>query len=134
MTTTTTTTTIAHVTLATRNVRQTSRFFEVTLGLRPLDRPSNIPFHAAWLAVAPGQEIHLIEVQDFAPSDFEREYGRHIAITYPQSGISKLKERLQEQGAQLVLPLRATPGGVERFFFRTPDGYLFEVIAEEEKP
>ena len=59
---------IAHFTLATRDVPRASRFFESTLGWRPVSRPGNIPRVAAWLAIAPGQELHLVEVTDFAPS------------------------------------------------------------------
>jgi catechol 2,3-dioxygenase-like lactoylglutathione lyase family enzyme len=119
---------IAHVTLATRDVRRTSQFFTETLGWQPLERAANIAVAAAWLQISPGHELHLVEVPDFEPSPFEREYGRHIAVTYPHDGFVGLKERLRQQGAQLVEPLRETP--VERFFFRDPNGYLFEVIAE----
>jgi catechol 2,3-dioxygenase-like lactoylglutathione lyase family enzyme len=119
---------IVHVTLATRDVRRTSQFFAAALGWRPLDRPGNIPRPAAWLEVGPGQEVHLVEVPDFEPSPFEGEYGRHVAITYPEEGFTALKERLREHGAELIAPDRATP--FTRFFFRDPNGYLFEVIAE----
>jgi catechol 2,3-dioxygenase-like lactoylglutathione lyase family enzyme len=120
---------IAHVTLAVRDVRHASAFFAATLGWRPVDRPSNIPLPAAWLEIAPGQELHLVEVPDFQPSPFEREYGRHVAVTYPRDGFADLKERLRQQGVELVEPLR--PTRAERFFFRHPDGYLFEVIAAQ---
>jgi catechol 2,3-dioxygenase-like lactoylglutathione lyase family enzyme len=121
---------LAHVTLATRDVRRASQFFAATLGWRPLDRPNNIPMAAAWLEIAPGQELHLVEVADFAPSPFEREYGRHVAVAYPREGFAGLKERLGQHGAEVIAPLRETPS--ERFFFRDPEGYVFEVI--EERP
>jgi catechol 2,3-dioxygenase-like lactoylglutathione lyase family enzyme len=124
--------TIAHFTLATRDVRRTSRFFADALGWRPLDRPNNIPMPAAWLEIAPGQEIHLVEVPDFTPSPFEQEFGRHIALTYPRDGFAALKERLRRHGAELIAPARETP--FERFFFRDPNGYVFEVIAAERQP
>jgi catechol 2,3-dioxygenase-like lactoylglutathione lyase family enzyme len=119
---------IAHFTLATRDVKRTTRFFAETLGWRPIDRPSNIPFAAAWLEIGPGQEMHLIEVADFEPSPFEREYGRHIAVTFPRDGFTGLKDRLRREGAEVIAPLRE--GNVERFFFRDPNGYILEVIAE----
>jgi catechol 2,3-dioxygenase-like lactoylglutathione lyase family enzyme len=120
---------IAHFTLATRDVRRTSAFFTATLGWKPLDRPNNIPMAAAWLEIAPGQELHLVEVADFAPSPFEREYGRHIAIAFPVAGFAGLKERLRGQGAEVIASLRPTP--FERFFFRDPNGYVFEVVPAE---
>jgi catechol 2,3-dioxygenase-like lactoylglutathione lyase family enzyme len=120
---------IAHVTLATRDIGRASRFFATTLGWRPIERPNNIPMPAAWLEIAPGQELHLVEVADFQSSAFEREYGRHIAIAYSREGFPALKERLQQQGAELIAPLRPTSS--ERFFFRDPDGYIFEVVATD---
>jgi catechol 2,3-dioxygenase-like lactoylglutathione lyase family enzyme len=123
---------IVHFTLATRDVRGTSRFFAATLGWSPLVRPGNIRRPAAWLEIAPGQELHLVEVPDFEPSPFEREYGRHCAITYPRAGLVALKERLKQHGAELIAPDRGTP--FERFFFRDPNGYLFEVIEAERTP
>ena len=119
---------IAHITLAARDVRRTSEFFASTLGWRPLDRPNNIAVPAAWLEIAPGQELHLVQLADFEPSPFEREYGRHIAVTYPPDGFAGLKARLGAAGAEVIAPLRPTP--FERFFFRSPDGYVIEVIAE----
>jgi catechol 2,3-dioxygenase-like lactoylglutathione lyase family enzyme len=120
---------IAHFTLATRDVRGTSEFFAAALGWKPLNRPSNIPMAAAWLEIAPGQELHLVEVADYTPSPFEREFGRHIAIACPQAEFAGLKERLRGQGAEVIAPLRPTP--FERFFFRDPNGYVFEVVPEE---
>jgi len=122
---------IAHLTLATRDVRRTSAFFTATLGWKPLNRPNNIPMVAAWLEIAPEQELHLVEVADFAPSPFEREFGRHIAIAYPVAGFAGLKERLEGQGAEVIAPLRPTP--FERFFFRDLNGYVFEVVPAERK-
>jgi len=119
---------LAHITLATRDVQRTSAFFEATLGWRPLDRPGNIPMQAAWLQIAPEQELHLAYVADFEPSPFEREYGRHFAVTFPRESFATLKERLARNGAELIAPARETP--VERFFFREPNGYVFEVVAE----
>jgi catechol 2,3-dioxygenase-like lactoylglutathione lyase family enzyme len=117
---------LAHITLAVRDVRRASRFFAAVLGWRPLDRPNNIALPAAWLEIAPGQELHLVEVADYAPSPFEREYGRHIAVAYPRDSFAGLKERLQQHGARLVAPLRET--AFERFFFTDPEGYVFEVV------
>jgi catechol 2,3-dioxygenase-like lactoylglutathione lyase family enzyme len=120
---------LAHITLATRDVRRSAVFFEETLGWRPIARPANIDRPAAWLAIAPGMELHLVEDLDFEPSRFEREFGRHIAVTFPLAAFPALQERLQARGATLIEPLRDTP--FQRFFFRDPNGYVFEVVEEE---
>lgn len=122
----------AHVTLATRDVRRTCEFFERALGWTRISRPGNIEVPAAWVEIAPGQEIHIIEIPDFAPSAFEREYGRHIAVTYPKDGFDELRQRLREHGAEIIPPIRATP--FTRFFFREPNGYIFEVIEDSYTP
>ncbi len=119
---------IAHFTLATSDLRRARDFFAGAFGWTPIERPSNVAHPTAWLEIAPGQEIHLVEVPDFKPSDFEREYGRHIAVFHPRGDFPALKERLIERGAELKAPLRETT--FERFFFRDPDGYFFEVIEE----
>ena len=76
--------------------------------------------------IAPGQELHLNEIPDFKVSPFEREYGRHIAVDFPGSGFAALKERLKQHGAEVIAADRPTP--FERFFFRDPNGYVFEVL------
>jgi catechol 2,3-dioxygenase-like lactoylglutathione lyase family enzyme len=119
---------LAHITLATRDVRRSSAFFESAMGWRPIARPNNIGRPAAWLAIAPGMELHLIEDPAFEPSRFEREFGRHIAVTVPLGEFPAHRERLQALGATLIDPLRDTP--FRRFFFRDPDGYVFEVVEE----
>ena len=81
---------------------------------------------AAWLRIAPGQDLHLLRVPDFEPSDFEREFGRHFAVEYPVDDFPAFKDRLAERGAELIDPIRETP--FERFFFRDINGYIFEVV------
>jgi catechol 2,3-dioxygenase-like lactoylglutathione lyase family enzyme len=119
---------LAHITLATRDVARASAFFAEALGWRPIARPGNID-RAAWLAIAPGVELHLVEDPEFEPSPFEREFGRHVAVTFPLAGFPALQERLIARGATLIDPIRETP--FRRFFFRDPDGYVFEVIEED---
>lgn len=119
----------AHLTLATRDVSRSLQFFSAALRWQPIERPNNIGRPAAWLEMAPRQELHLVEVQDFAPSPFEREFGRHLAIAWPQTDMPDLRRRLTTEGAELIEPLRPTP--FERFFFRDPNGYVFEVVAAE---
>jgi len=119
----------AHLTLATRDVERSLRFYSRALSWRPIDRPNNIGRPAAWLEIAPGQELHLVEVADFSPSPFEAEFGRHFAIAVPGSDFDGLKRRLLEHGGTLSAPIRETP--FPRFFFQDPDGYVFEVVAAE---
>lgn len=118
----------AHLTLAVRDVDRSRDFFATALHWRPIDRPSNIPMRAAWLEIAPGQELHLVEVDDRATGPFDREYGRHVALRIPAAECPALRERLAALGAEVIAARRPTP--FARFFFRDPEGYVFEVIED----
>lgn len=122
----------AHLTLATRDVPRTAAFFERALGWRRVSTPGNTPeqLRAAWVRLAPGQQLHILHVDGFEPSPFEAEFGRHFAVFHPAADFPALKRRLVEHGAALVDPIRPTP--FERFFFRDFNGYVFEVIAREQ--
>ena len=117
----------AHLTLPTQDVERTSSFFEKTLGYSRWPVPGNSTVEALWLDLVRGQEMHVFFVEGFQVSPFESEFGRHVALFHPLADFPALKQRLLEQGAELVEPLRTTP--FERFFFREPvNGYFFEVI------
>lgn len=120
---------LAHVTLAVRNVEQTIQFFESVFGWQPIHRPDNIAGTAGWLDIGNGNQIHLLQFPDFEPSPFEAEYGRHIAVFYAGSEFPALKQRLADANAELIEAKRPTP--FERFFFREANGYVFEVIDQD---
>ncbi len=118
---------LAHLTLPTRDVERTASFLEKTLGYTRDPLPDNIPCETVWLNIGQGQQVHVFHVEGFEVSPFELEFGRHVAVFYPLAQFETLKERLRQEGAELIEPLRATP--FERFFFREPvNGYFFEVI------
>lgn len=116
----------AHLTLATPDVDKSRKFFTATLGWESIDRPENVRTKGAWLRMGPGQELHLNEVEDFQSPRHEDEFGRHIALELPASEFESLRQRLVKHGAELIAPRRDTP--FKRFFFRDPNGYMFEVI------
>ena len=118
---------LAHLTLPTRDVERTASFLERTLGYSRDPLPDNIPCETVWLNIGQGQQVHVFYVEGFEVSPFELEFGRHVAVFHPLPQFETLKERLRQEGAELIEPLRATP--FERFFFREPvNGYVFEVI------
>ena len=118
---------ILHATLATRNVDATVGFFHSVFGWQVIKYPSNVSLKAGWLRIDDQQELHVVEAADFEPSVCEREYGRHIALSFPESRWEELQRRLVAAGAELIEPQRDTP--FRRLFFRDPNGYVFEVIA-----
>ena len=116
----------AHLTLAVSDLDRSLEFFRDTLGWQQIDHPSNAPVNGVWLRMGPGQELHLNEVANYEPPRHEDEFGRHVAVEFPATGFEALKTRLVARGAELIAPRRETP--FERFFFRDPNGYLFEVV------
>jgi catechol 2,3-dioxygenase-like lactoylglutathione lyase family enzyme len=123
---------ILHLTLATRDVQRTAAFFARTFGWRSIDRPANVRATAAWLEIGPGQELHLVHVDEFQPSPYEGEYGRHFAVSYPREGLDALRARLRQHGAEVFEADRETP--FQRFFVRDPNGYVFEVVEARRSP
>lgn len=121
-----------HLTLGTQDVIATREFFAKTLGWQQIARPGNVDVEAAWLDIGDGQQLHILHVSGFEPSPFEAEFGRHFAFDYPLSEFAGLKERLVENGAELLDPIRETP--FERFFFKEPNGYIFEVVDQDREP
>ena len=121
-----------HLTLATRDVIASREFFLKTLGWEQIPRPGNIDIEAAWLDIGDGQQLHLLHVEEFVPSPFEAEFGRHFAFDYPLSDFRSLKKRLMTHGAEIIEPIRDTP--FERFFFREPNGYIFEIVDADRQP
>ena len=63
---------LAHITLATRDAKRSAAFFHEVMGWTPIGRPTNNAKPTSWLQIAPGQELHLVEVPDFEPSPFEQ--------------------------------------------------------------
>ena len=121
-----------HLTLATRDVIAAREFFLSTLGWKQISRPGNIDIEAAWLDIGDGQQLHLLQKEGFEASPFEAEFGRHFAFDYPLDEFPALKERLLAHGAELIDPIRETP--FERFFFREPNGYIFEMVSANREP
>jgi catechol 2,3-dioxygenase-like lactoylglutathione lyase family enzyme len=119
----------AHLTIATRDVERTAAFFEQTLRWVRVPIAANTPVKAVWMQVGPGQQIHVLHVEGFEVSKFEAEFGRHLAMFHPGADFPAVKQRLISHGAELFDPIRPTP--FERFFFKDPNGYMFELIAQE---
>ena len=120
----------AHLTIAVCDARASAEFFQRTLGWKIIRMPSNIDIEAAWVEVAPGQQLHILTIPGYEPSPFEAEFGRHFAFFHPGADFVALKQRLADNGATLIEAIRPTP--FERFFFRDPNGYFFEMINRED--
>ena len=119
----------AHLTLATQDAAKTADFFEATLRWKRLEMPANIDVTAIWMDIGSGQQVHILQIEGFEVSPFEKEYGRHVAFFHDRADWLSLQERIREAKSDVVPPLRETP--FPRFFFHDPNGYLIEVIERE---
>ncbi len=125
----------AHLAMASVDVQATARFLCDTMGWSRIETPANATMNLVWLDLSPerdrSEQIHLIHVADFRISSFDREFGRHLAVTHPHADMAALRQRIEAHGGELIEPMRSTP--FERFFFREPtNGYIFEVINLEQ--
>ena len=116
----------AHITFACRDIELTGAFLEDVMGWPRAAVPENAAGMVVWLTIGPEQELHIIKVDDFEPSPFEREYGRHLAIAVGTEEKAAIKARLAARETEIIPPIRPTPH--ERFFFQEPNGYVIEVI------
>ena len=117
---------LAHLTLATRDVAATAEFFRFIFGWKNTPKAKNSAVDIEWLDIGNGQQLHVIGVPEFEISPFEREYGRHVAFFVGEADLPGLRQRLAERGIGLIDAVRPTP--FERIFFKDPNGYVIEVI------
>ena len=69
-------------------LERSTAFFHEVMGWTPIGRPrQQRDARRPGCRVAPGQELHLVEVPEFEPSPFEQEYGRHVAVSVPRSAV-----------------------------------------------
>ncbi|MCC9606030.1 VOC family protein [Blastopirellula sp. JC732] len=117
---------LAHFTVATQDGETTAAFFEQIFLWKRIHVPSNTDVLAIWLDIGAGQQMHVLQIEGFEVSPFEKEFGRHFAFFFPAAELPKIRERLAAAGVDVIPAIRPTP--FERFFFQDPTGYMWEVI------
>ena len=121
--------TLAHLTIATRDSEATSQFLQTVFDWPLVHRPANVDPTTYWLDIGQGQQVHVLLVEGFEVSPFEKEFGRHFAFLFPAAKLKQIRERLAKLGVEVIPPIRPTP--FERFFFYDPNGYMFEMIDQD---
>ena len=71
---------LAHFTIATRQVDPTVEFFVDLMGWPEIPVPDNVDVEVRWLDLGRGAQMHVLGIDDFEASPFEKEYGRHFAF------------------------------------------------------
>ncbi|QDU73570.1 Glyoxalase-like domain protein [Bremerella volcania] len=121
--------TLAHLTIATQDSAATAKFFQEIFDWGEVRRPANVDLTTYWLDIGKGQQVHVLQVDGFEASPFEKEFGRHFAFLFPAAKLATIRERLAARNVEVIPPIRPTP--FERFFFQDPNGYMFEVIDQD---
>jgi len=118
----------AHVSLVVADTTKSLTFYCDVIGFEQnMSRPA-MTFAGAWLDIAKGEQIHLLEVENPDPVANRPEHGgrdRHSAFTIQQ--LAPLKQRLEEAKVAFTL----SQSGRKALFCRDPDGNTLEFI---EKP
>lgn len=125
----------AHLAIGSNDVNGTADFLCAVLGFELINPPGNVPLDVAWLDISEQrnrlEQIHIIRVEDFEISEFDREFGRHFAVFHRKDDFEQVKSRVVQFGGEVIDPIRETP--FPRFFFREPlNGYIFEVISKDD--
>ncbi|MBA2113009.1 VOC family protein [Bremerella alba] len=121
--------TLAHLTIATPDSASTAQFLQQVFDWPEVHRPGNVDPSTYWLDIGQGQQVHVLQVDGFEVSAFEQEFGRHFAFFFSAAKLETIRQRLTERNVEVIPPIRPTP--FERFFFRDPNGYMFEVIDQD---
>ena len=113
-----------HVSMVVANTERALLFYRDVMGLEvAADRPE-LAFKGAWLIVAEGQQIHLLEVPN--PDFFDRpEHGgrdRHVAFRVNE--LNAIRRRLEEVGITYTM----SKSGRKALFCRDFDGNTLELI------
>ena len=109
---------IHHVSIMIQNLETSLKFYVETLGLIPIDRPE-FPMRGAWLELAHGQQLHLVEDENATPLRLQ-----HFSIQI-QNMESALKH-LRTHGITTPEVIK-TPLG-HNCFLRDPSGNGVELI------
>lgn len=110
--------TLDHASIRVRDVEQSRKFYEGTLGLTPVERPE-FGFRGMWYALGEGQ-LHLIQHVGSA-SDAIDPTNPHFAIRV--ENLDTVRRQLQQAGFEIL------DFGGEQLWVRDPDGNTVELRA-----
>ena len=116
---------LLHATFLTSDLSKVRTFYEGVLGLQPDPQRPAMGFDGVWYNLAPGQQIHLMELPDPEAGLQRPAHGgrdRHVALAI--SDIAQLEDRLNQ--AKIACTL--SQSGRRALFCRDPDGNALEFV------
>jgi catechol 2,3-dioxygenase-like lactoylglutathione lyase family enzyme len=117
-----TVTSLNHVSLVTKRLDESRRFYANILGAKEISRPG-FNFPGAWLYLS-GIQIHLIGVGDPGDPGAINTRTDHVAFAVPD--VDEAERHLNELGIpyrRSLIPDR----GIHQLFFHDPDGHTIEL-------
>ena len=114
---------LAHASLVVSDLTQALNFYCGTLGLQTCDRP-DLGYPGAWLALASGQQIHLLALLDSPDPVSDRRPGQDRHLAFSVSELDSIVSRLTDAG----VPFMHSRSGRQAVFCRDPDGNALEFI------
>lgn len=116
------------ITLGTKDLSQSTRFYEVGLGFPKMDFPGNISFftlNSSWLALYPWDLLAQDAKLNAIGSGF-----RGITLAHNvknEAQVTTLLEKAKNFGADIVKPAQQTEWGGFSGYFSDLDGHLWEI-------
>lgn len=114
-----------HASLLVADTTKSLAFYRDLLGMEVVaDRP-DLGFPGAWLRVADGGQIHLLELANPDPLEGRPEHGgrdRHVALLVAE--LTPICQALEEGGVAYTM----SRSGRAALFCRDPDGNALELI------
>ncbi|WP_294949144.1 VOC family protein [Sulfurivirga sp.] len=113
-----------HVSVIVRDAERAREFYQQILGVGLQERPE-LGFPGYWLALAGGQSIHLMALDDPCAGHARPEHGgRDYHFALRVADLAPFIERLEAAG----VPYTRSRSGRPAIFFRDPDGNAVELL------
>lgn len=116
---------IDHVSVLVADVAAAVAFYQAVLGLPLVARP-DLGFVGAWLQLAPGVDLHLLQLPNPDPTTDRPTHGgrdRHVALRVAAT------EPFAARLTALNRPFTRSYSGRDALFFRDDDGNAWELTA-----
>ena len=116
-----------HVSVLVADTKVSLEFYQGVLGLEVDRSRPDLGYPGAWLKLADGRQIHLLELPNPDAAGERPQHGgrdRHMALWVTDLGI--LVERLEQAGLSYTL----SKSGRKALFCRDPDGNAVELMQQ----
>ncbi|MEO5343937.1 MAG: VOC family protein [Gammaproteobacteria bacterium SHHR-1] len=114
-----------HVSLLVADTQRALTFYRDLLGLEPDPQRPDLGYPGAWLNLADGRQIHLLQLANPDSVEGRPEHGgrdRHLALAV--TDFADLRQRLEQAGVAISL----SRSGRLALFCRDPDGNALEFV------